>query len=80
MESSALPVGRHPRVVAVKSYPFYEKIIGGTDSEFEVGHDYQTIEDAKDIQVFPNDRSDCLRVVFRFESGSVVRTFQEKRI
>ncbi len=61
-------------VVAVKSFALYEKIIGETRSEFNVGDDYFHIDDAKEIQLLQNDRSDSLKVEFRFETGNVTRT------
>jgi len=63
-----------PSVVAVKSFVLYEKIIGETRFEFEVGDDYLRIEDAKEIEQLPNDKNDSLRIEFKFETGNVIRT------
>jgi hypothetical protein len=64
-----------PTIVKIKSFGFYEKIVGQTEFEFQIGDDFYRIEEAKSIRKLDNNSSDSVKVEFKFEGGTIVRTF-----
>jgi hypothetical protein len=72
-EYSKSVVGK-PTVIAIKSFGFYEKIIGETDFEFEINGEYHRVHSTESIKILNDETSDSLQVEFKFKDGSVKRT------
>jgi hypothetical protein len=66
-------VGR-PTIVAIKSFWFYEKIVGETFSDFEINGNYREFYDVKSIRLLNEQKADSLKVEFKFDIGTVVKT------
>ena len=63
-----------PTIVRIKSFGFYERIVGQTEFEIELGDKFYTIEEAKAIRILDNNGRGSLKIEFKFEGGTVIKT------
>ena len=63
-----------PTIVNIRSFGFYERIVGQTEFEIQVGDEFYRLEDAKSIRKLDSDGGDSLKIEFTFEGGKVVKT------
>jgi hypothetical protein len=66
-----------PSIVAIKSFGVFERVIGKTDSEFEVNGAFRELEDAESIKQINDPDSSELMLEFKFKDGVAVRTLRK---
>lgn len=76
LQEYSLGIMAPPKIIAIKSFWIYERIIGVTDCELEVNDVYYRIHDAESINLLSVQDTDSLRVAFKFPDGIVTRTMR----